>query len=86
MKKKIIRSVFVVAFAMVAGYNVYCSQKPAEMSDMALVDVEALAGCEVSSNSSNNTGICSKDVNTSKEYCVTSSSQWGGGPQCSGTI
>ena len=43
MKKKIIGSVFVVAFAMVAGYNVYCSQKPAEMSDMALANVEALA-------------------------------------------
>ena len=47
MKKKIIRSVFVVAFAMVAGYNVYCSQKPAEMSDMALANVEALARDEV---------------------------------------
>lgn len=43
MKKKIIGSVFVVAFALVAGYNVYCSQKFVEMSDVALANVEALA-------------------------------------------
>lgn len=56
------------------------------MSGVALADVEALAGCEVSSDPSKNTGVCSGDVNGNREYCVKSSSQWGGGPACSGTI
>lgn len=64
----------------------YNAQKSDVMSGVALADVEALAGCEVSSDPSKNTGVCSGDVNGSSEYCVKSSSQWGGGPACSGTI
>ena len=45
------------------------------MSGVALADVEALAGCEVSSDPSKNTGVCSGDVNGNREYCVKSSSQ-----------
>lgn len=63
MKKNILGIVF-VAFALVAGYNVYCSQKPAEMSDMALANVEALAGSEGSGGSTiyccGNYGTCMK--------------------------
>lgn len=86
MKMRFLKIGILTAFALVAGYNVCRIQKPTRMLDVELSDVEALAGCEVSSNSSSNTGICCKDVNTSREYCVTSSSQWGGGPKCSGTI
>lgn len=43
MKKKIIGSVFVVAFAIVAGYNVYNSQKATEMSDLVFDNIEALS-------------------------------------------
>ena len=64
----------------------YNAQNLDVMSGVALADVEALAGCEVSSDPSKNTGVCSGDVNGNREYCVKSSSQWGGGPACSGTI
>lgn len=47
MKKNIIGIVSVVAFALIAGYNVYRLQKPAEMSDIALANVEALAEGEI---------------------------------------
>lgn len=35
--------VFASAFALVAGYSVYASQKKVEMSDLAMANVEALA-------------------------------------------
>ena len=84
--KKVIKLFFVAAFVVVAGSGVYANQTSGTISDLALADVEALAGCEVSSDPSKNTGVCSGDVNGSSEYCVKSSSQWGGGPACSGTI
>lgn len=47
----------VVAFAMVAGYNVYTSQKSDVMSDLTLANVEALANSrEVTSNWDNGAG------------------------------
>jgi hypothetical protein len=46
MKKNIIKVAFVAAFALIAGYNVYSSQKTDMMSDLALANVEALASCE----------------------------------------
>ena len=46
MKKNIIKVAFVAAFAIVAGYNVYNSQKTEMMSDLAFENVEALAGGE----------------------------------------
>ena len=84
--KKVVKLAFVAAFVAVAGYGVYANQTSNAMSDLALANVEALAGCEVSSDPSKNTGVCSGDVNGNREYCVKSSSQWGGGPACSGTI
>lgn len=46
MNKKILKIVFSSAFALVAGYNVYASQQNAEMSDLAMANVEALASGE----------------------------------------
>lgn len=40
---KIIKTLFVATFALVAGYGVYSTQQKAEMSDLAMANVEALA-------------------------------------------
>lgn len=48
MKKYIIRTAFVAAFALMAGYSVYTSQQEKPMSDLALANVEALANNESS--------------------------------------
>ncbi len=49
MKKNIFRTAFVAAFALMAGYGVYTSQQEKTMSDLALVNVEALANDNESS-------------------------------------
>ena len=82
MKKKFIYAVTFVALAAVAGWNYQQSEQASKSCDMMLRDVEALAGCEVSSTTILNTGRCVKEVNSSREVCVTS----GDGPVCSGTI
>ena len=46
--KKLIRMTLVTAFAFAAGYSVYQSQKEVTLSDLALENVEALAGSEIS--------------------------------------
>ncbi len=46
MKKNLIRTVFVAAFALVAGYGVYTSHQERFMSDIAMANVEALANGE----------------------------------------
>lgn len=46
MKKNILKASFVAAFAMIAGYSVYNSQKDVALSDIALANVEALASGE----------------------------------------
>lgn len=43
---KIIKTLFVAAFALVAGYSVYSTQQNAEMSDLAKANIEALASGE----------------------------------------
>ena len=43
MKKNILKATLVAAFALIAGFNVYNSQKPDVMSELALANVEALA-------------------------------------------
>lgn len=43
MKRNILKAAFVAAFAMIAGYGVYNSQKDVVLSDVALANVEALA-------------------------------------------
>lgn len=42
--KKFTKIAFVATFAIIAGYNVYSSQKTVTLSDLALTNVEALAG------------------------------------------
>ena len=44
--KNYIKITFVAAFAAIAGYGVYTSQKTEMMSDLALANVEALAQSE----------------------------------------
>ena len=46
MKKNILKVAFVVAIAMVSGINVFNAQKTEMLSDIALVNVEALADDE----------------------------------------
>lgn len=48
MKKNLIKSVFVVAVAMLAGINVFNAQKTVVLSDVAKENVEALANDETS--------------------------------------
>ena len=47
MKNKFLKSVFVIAIAMIAGINVYNAQKTVVLSDVAMANVEALADYEV---------------------------------------
>lgn len=41
MKKNILKATLVVAFALIAGMNVYNAQQSDVMSDLALANVEA---------------------------------------------
>ncbi len=45
--KKFMKIAFVAAFAAIAGYNIYSNQKTVALSDLALSNVEALAGWEI---------------------------------------
>ena len=45
--KKFVKVAFVAIFAAIAGYGVYTSQKADVMSELALANVEALAGGEI---------------------------------------
>ena len=53
MKKSVFKFVFSSAFVLAVVYSIYASQQNAEMSDLALANVEALANCE---NSTSYTG------------------------------
>ena len=64
MKKNILKATVVAAFALVAGFNVYNSQKSDVMSELALANVEALAESELSQKC----GVCSTDKQV---YCCT---------------
>lgn len=48
MKRKFVKVVFVAAIAMVSGINVFNAQKVIDLSDIALINVEALADDECS--------------------------------------
>lgn len=86
MKKNIIRNTLIATIAIVAGFNVYQSNvRIINLSDTSLTEVEAIAACEVSAISSNNKGVCVKDLNNTNEYCVVGSS-WPTSPVCSETI
>ena len=64
MKKNILKATVVAAYALVAGFNVYNSQKSDVMSELALANVEALAESELSQKC----GDCSTDKQV---YCCT---------------
>lgn len=53
MNKNVLKVAFVAAIAMVGGINVFNAQKTNNLSDIALANVEALAGSEM------NTELCS---------------------------
>lgn len=66
MNKKILKIVFASAFALVASYSVYTSQQKVELSDLAIVNVEAMASSEngcISKNDKNN-GDCTNGGTT----------------------
>ncbi|MDY3266497.1 MAG: NVEALA domain-containing protein [Phocaeicola sp.] len=44
MKKSVFKFLFAAVFTMTAGHIVYSSQQNTEMSDLALANIEALAG------------------------------------------
>ena len=46
MKANLLKSVFVIVIALVSGIKVFNAQKPAELSDVAKANVEALADNE----------------------------------------
>ena len=46
MNRKVLKAAFIVAIAMVSGVNVFNFQKPIELSDIAMANVEALANLE----------------------------------------
>lgn len=50
MKKVILKLTLVAAFVVSAGYSVYTSQVNEELSDLALANIEALAGGELGGN------------------------------------
>ena len=84
MKRNLIMAVFAVA--VIGGINVFNVQRKNVFSDVDLTNVEALAGCEVSSDDKKNTGRCKPDVDGLNEYCVAATTIWETGPKCSGTI
>lgn len=82
--KKVLLTVAVVATAAIAGSNYLHSEKGVKMSNLTMENVEALAGCEVSSITVLNKGVCVRKVNSSEDVCVESSST--SGSACSGNI
>ena len=82
MIKKIISVAFVAAVFSVGMYSYTQSQHDKSINDITLASVEALAGCETSSDHSNNTGYCSSLVGGGGDACVTQGS--GSEPRCSG--
>lgn len=68
--KKFIKFAFVAAFAAIAGYGVYTSQKSDSVSDLLLANVEALADGESGS------GDC--DTYCQSDWRYTCYISWGG--------
>ena len=77
MKKNIIRTAFVAAFALIASYNVYTSQQGNNISELALANVEALAVGEDNNDWDYHIFPCN---HTTWNECVYSKSDR---PQCS---
>ncbi|WP_237039629.1 NVEALA domain-containing protein [Phocaeicola faecalis] len=76
MKKNILKATVVAAFALIAGFNVYNSQKSDVMSELALANVEALADGE---NGGDGTCSFQKVKKNEKDHSLKCS---GSGHQC----
>lgn len=64
MRKKILSATFLVVMMAAAGYNVYMSQTKADMSELALANVEALAEDENEPGSPEDCNTrCKEDAN-----------------------
>ena len=72
MKKNILKVTLVAAFALIAGFNVYNSQKSDAMSELALANVEALASEEGGGNH-----ITCYSGSGSSFLCKCSTCTWG---------
>lgn len=66
MKNTILKIVFVAALAVVAGVTAYNAQNKEELSDLALENIEALAGDESGTNTS---WSCRGSVNRCHAKC-----------------
>lgn len=82
--KKIMKFVAVVAIVIVAGYGVCVGQKVKILSYCTIDGNEALAGCEVSSNASENKGYCSSNYGGYGDSCTTTGDS--GSVRCSGNF
>ena len=78
MKKNILKATLVAAFGLIAGFNVYNSQKSDVMSELALANVEALADINETDSSGQtlyccgNEDTCAKgeDEDTGEEFII----------------
>ena len=66
--KKIVKLAFVAAFAAIAGYGVYTSQKSDSVSDLLLANVEALAN---DSETGDSVDCCSDTSSCTGDFCGT---------------
>lgn len=84
MKAKKITFVL-IAFAVtaIAGVNIH-QNKEIKAVNITISSIEAIAACEVSSDSSKNTGNCVKEMGTNKDTCVSATVIWA--VDCSGNI
>lgn len=63
MNKNIMKATIVAVVGLIAAINVFNSQKPAMLSDVAMANVEALAGDE-------NGNVKLPCIEMENEYCV----------------
>lgn len=81
--QKLRKITIIAAIAAVASGGVYTSLgNGTEISELTMSNVEAVAGCEVSSNGSENKGYCSSMVGGSGDACTTTGDP--GAVRCSG--
>ncbi|OUN80032.1 MULTISPECIES: NVEALA domain-containing protein [unclassified Bacteroides] len=66
MKSRFLKITFAAALAVVAGVTAYQAQDKEVMSDLALANVEALAGGELSGGFTKTTGNCPDPVSYKK--------------------
>lgn len=71
MNNKLMKVAFVVTIALVSGINVFNAQKSELLSDIAMANVEALAGSESGNH------ITCYSGNGSSFLCKCSSCTWG---------